>query len=137
MKIKEIKNLENLKKFIIEDLKWDFNQRLFQSEDEVPNMFTEEQCQKLALIAFYCKVGENLESFILGSEIDDWFTYYIHYMSLYFRMYADQGFHNPSFPIVIDLDDNFDIIKHILDAHSLKEISVILRNSLSEIDKYL
>ena len=137
MKMKEIKNLENLKRFVIEDLKWDFNQWLLPTEDEGYVLYTEEQCQKLALIAFYCKIGKDLESLILGFEREFWFTYYIEYGYLYFKMYGDYGMHNPSFPVSLDTDDNFDNIKKVLDTHSIQEISTILRNSLSEIEKLL
>ena len=142
MKIKEIKNLENLKRFIIEDLKWEFNQWLLPTEHDSVVLYDEDQSKKLALIAFYCKMAKDLEQLISYRHVEYDFTYYLENGNLNFKMFSDFSLKDPSLEIIdIDLEnedlDHFDIIKRVLDSYSLIEIIEIFNIQLNEVIKLL
>ena len=141
-KLEKIKNLEDLKRFVTEDLKWEFNQWLLPTEDDGFILYSEEQCQKLALIAFYCKMGKDLEQLIANKHVEYSFTYYVEYGYLYFKMFNDLSLKDPALER-IDIDpendelDHFEIIKYTLDMYTLTEIMFKINIQLNEVMKLL
>ena len=118
-RIKEINTLEDLTKYIKEDLSWYYDTKIKSNE------YTESQIKKIAIIATFCNIGKKLEMSLNKNKYSTPFSFYIIDNELYFSMYNTVDLEDPFLYITYEEKNPVEKLKHALDRYTYFEIAKI------------